>query len=188
MASAFTRRKFLVPGIRTVVKAHQLWNLPYTNSLCCVSFGNRTPFQSPHGKLGKGGLQRGAAGFCHNFKKFRFLVWCGLLCVFTVFQLNAGQSLVGGKEQDERGQQLRLLIVTGGHEFEENAFFEMFDAMDRISWTHVRFHQGAEEKLKPETADEYDVALFYDMHQDPEPHTNNWLKILEPGKATVFLH
>jgi Trehalose utilisation len=118
--------------------------------------------------------------------KPRFLFWHALVCALLI--LGPGTGLTGSKVPDESAQKLRLLIATGGHEFEEDAFFKMFDTMAGISWTHVRFNQGAEEKLGLAAAREYDVALFYDMHQDPEPHRNSWLKVLEQGKATVFLH
>jgi uncharacterized protein len=85
-------------------------------------------------------------------------------------------------------QRLRLLIVTGGHEFEEGAFFRMFNEMEGVSWTHVRFQQDAERSLKPENSGTYDVAVFYDMNQSYEPHYRDWLKVLEKGKPAVFLH
>lgn len=85
-------------------------------------------------------------------------------------------------------QHLRLLIVTGGHDFEEQAFFEVFNRMEGVRWTHVRFGQDAERSLRPENAGAYDVAVFYDMHQSHEPHSQGWLQVLEKGKPTVFLH
>ena len=83
---------------------------------------------------------------------------------------------------------LRLLIVTGGHDFEEAAFFRVFDEMNGITWTHASFGHGAEQKLTLEDSGTYDVAVFYDMHQDHEPHYREWLQVLERGKPTVFLH
>ena len=83
---------------------------------------------------------------------------------------------------------LRLLIVTGGHDFEEAAFFRVFDEMNGIAWTHASFGHGAEQKLELENSGAYDVAVFYDMHQDQEPHSREWLQVLEKGKPTVFLH
>jgi uncharacterized protein len=85
-------------------------------------------------------------------------------------------------------KKLRLLIVTGGHDFEEEAFFRVFNEMEGISWVHVRYQQDAERNLKPENSGTYDVAVFYDMNQNYEPHYQDWLKVLEKGKPTVFLH
>ncbi len=85
-------------------------------------------------------------------------------------------------------QPLRLLVVTGGHDYEEAAFDRVFNEMENVSWSHVRFGQDAEAKLKPESEGSYDVAVFYDMHQTHESHYQDWLKVLEKGKPTVFLH
>ncbi|MEW5978605.1 MAG: ThuA domain-containing protein [Acidobacteriota bacterium] len=83
---------------------------------------------------------------------------------------------------------LRLLIVTGGHDFEAIDFFRMFDEMPGVRWTHAAFGTDAEDKLTLQNSDSYDVALFYDMHQQHEPHYRDWLSVLERGKPTVFLH
>jgi len=114
------------------------------------------------------------------------VLWAGLLLAVLLFQPEP--DALGRSETGQTSHPLRLLILTGGHDFDEDAFFGIFKAMDGISWTHVRFPQEAEEKLKPEAADQYDVALFYDMYQNSEPHGNDWLKVLEKGKPTVFLH
>lgn len=92
------------------------------------------------------------------------------------------------KDQAKVPQPLRLLVVTGGHDYEEGAFNQLFSEMQNVSSTHARFGQGAEAKLKLENAGSYDVMLFYDMNQAHEPHHQNWLKVLEHGKPTVFLH
>ena len=73
-------------------------------------------------------------------------------------------------------QPLRLLVVTGGHDYEEAAFDRVFNEMENVSWSHVRFGQDAEAKLKPESEGSYDVAVFYDMHQTHESHYEDWLK------------
>jgi len=83
---------------------------------------------------------------------------------------------------------LRVLIVTGGHDFEEEAFFNMFQNMKSITWKHERFGSGAESSLTVENASTYDVAVFYDMHQAREPHWQSWLQVLRRGKPSVFLH
>lgn len=60
--------------------------------------------------------------------------------------------------------------------------------MRQISYTHVEFKKDAESKLTPEATSEYDAMLFYDMHQDPEPHWNSWMQLLQKGMPSVFLH
>jgi len=83
---------------------------------------------------------------------------------------------------------LRVLIVTGGHAFDEAAFFAMFDRMPDILWGHVRYGGEAENALKPEAAARYDALLFYDMNQQPGPHTQSIEQVLAKGKPAIFLH
>jgi hypothetical protein len=82
----------------------------------------------------------------------------------------------------------RILIVTGGHAFDESGFYAMFQKMPGISYDHVVFGKGAEEKLNPAGAKGYDAIVFYDMHQDKEPHWKGMLELLKQGKGLVFLH
>jgi uncharacterized protein len=84
--------------------------------------------------------------------------------------------------------ELRLLILSGGHAFEESPFLEVFRNMKGVSFTHARFKQDAESKLAPEATNDFDVMLFYDMHQNPEPHWDSWVRLLEKGMPSVFLH
>ena len=83
---------------------------------------------------------------------------------------------------------IRLLILTGGHPFQEDEFFRMFESMQGVRHEHVRFGKDAEAKLTPEAASQYDAMLFYDMHQNPEPHWNSWMQLLDRGMPSVFLH
>jgi len=101
------------------------------------------------------------------------------------FATNPGESSATASSTPQR---LRLLIVTGGHEFEASAFFKMFDEMNGVQWTHAIFGQDAEKKLTLENSGTYDVAVFYDMHQSHEPHYREWLAVLGRGKPAVFLH
>jgi uncharacterized protein len=82
----------------------------------------------------------------------------------------------------------QILIVTGGHEFDRAGFDSMFQKMKDISYEFVSFGQGAEEKLNPQDIKNYDAIVFYDMHQDRDPHWRGMLKLLAQGKGMVFLH
>ena len=60
---------------------------------------------------------------------------------------------------------LQVLVVTGGHGFEEKAFFAMWDALDDIAWTHKE-HPQANVVFEAEGDFPYDVVVLYDMNQD----------------------
>lgn len=83
---------------------------------------------------------------------------------------------------------LRVLIVTGGHAFEEAPFFAMFDRMPEILWEHARYGADAEARLTVEESKRYDALLFYDMNQQLGEHTKAIEQILANGKPAVFLH
>lgn len=102
---------------------------------------------------------------------------------------------------------IKALLITGGHWFDDEPFFEMISELERwdqgieIKWTHVTQPQ-AQEFFKPEKASKFDVFVMYDMPgvtftgsvprfslQDPsEEHKQDFLNLLETGKPFVFLH
>ena len=87
----------------------------------------------------------------------------------------------------KHGPPVRLLIVTGGHDYEPVEFFRAFDRMHNISYQHV-FTGG---EAKPEAfplggLGHYDVVLFYDM--EPGAITPEWLDLLNRGGGIIFLH
>jgi type 1 glutamine amidotransferase len=67
-----------------------------------------------------------------------------------------------GNPQGGRGP-VKVLIVTRGHEFERQAFFELFDSLgEDITWTHIE-HPAADIMMSPQYAKAYDVLAFYDL-------------------------
>ena len=84
--------------------------------------------------------------------------------------------------------EVQVLIVTGGHEFDEAGFFGMFRRMEGIVFSQTAYGKGAEEKLNPEGAKDFEAIVFYDMHQDKDPHWKGILQLLGRGKGMVFLH
>jgi type 1 glutamine amidotransferase len=123
-----------------------------------------------------------------NLNSFTRVFWTVETFLLVLFCLSAHSHSDERSTVTSATPKLRLLIVTGGHDFEEAPFFQMFKEMEGTSWTHAAFGGAAEQMLRPEKSGDYDVAVFYDMHQNPEPHSRNWLKLLEQGKPTVFLH
>lgn len=84
---------------------------------------------------------------------------------------------------------IRVLIVTGGHDFERPQFFAMFDAMPGIDWKEA-VHPEANKLYAPEAAREYDVIVLYDMWQeiDDEQKANFIARVKNDGKGLVALH
>jgi type 1 glutamine amidotransferase len=105
----------------------------------------------------------------------------------TLFALSFFPFLLG-HTQAAAGPKANVLIVTGGHDFDQANFLEMFGQFEGVSFTHVVYGQGAEEKLNPAGAKEFDAIVFYDMHQDKEPQWKGIDQLLSEGKGIVFLH
>ncbi|MCS7185741.1 MAG: ThuA domain-containing protein [Armatimonadota bacterium] len=104
----------------------------------------------------------------------------------------ASQILMATNEQKgakKLEKPLRVIIVTGGHDFERKEFFEMFDSFGDIKWEE---HQQpkANEIWLGETLRNYDAVVLYDMWQqiteEQKQGMVRWLK--DEGKGLVALH
>ncbi len=97
----------------------------------------------------------------------------------------------------------RVLAITGGHRFDENAFAAMLDAVcleQDWEWEHAE-QPTAQRWLRPEHADTWDALVLYDLPglslargEEPEPHEpssdvrNSVLALLDAGQGIVALH
>jgi len=85
-------------------------------------------------------------------------------------------------------KEIKGLIITGGHGFQEEPFFEMFDSFEDFSYDAVVFPE-AFGKLTPEAAEPYDALVFYDMWQDiNEAQKSAFIELTQEGKGLVILH
>jgi uncharacterized protein len=93
-----------------------------------------------------------------------------------------------------------VLLVTKGHPFQREPFFQMFDDMAGVTWTHVE-QPAAQALFSVEQAAPFDAFVLYDMpgivfHPDrapdfpqPDPrYVQRFLELLEHGHGFVFLH
>jgi type 1 glutamine amidotransferase len=84
---------------------------------------------------------------------------------------------------------LRIVIVTGGHDFERKEFFAMFDSFAGIQWEE-RQQPQANEIWLGDTLQKYDAVVLYDMWQQINEEQKrgmvSWLK--DKGKGLVALH
>lgn len=93
-----------------------------------------------------------------------------------------------------------IALMTKGHPFDRNAFFEVFDGLPQVDYTHVE-QPAAQLLFAPEHARAYDAFVLYDMpgitfHPDrapdfpepPEAFKQHFSALLESGFGMVFLH
>ena len=94
-----------------------------------------------------------------------------------------------------------LLVVTRGHPFERDNFFNMIDSLG-FDWSHIE-HPAAQSFFKKENLKKFDAILFYDMPglnfeeinneskffiKPPQEYKDDFLERLSEGKGCVFLH
>ncbi len=93
-----------------------------------------------------------------------------------------------------------ILLITKGHPFQRGAFFDLFDALPGVNYTHVE-QPAAQAFFDPNLARPYDAFVLYDMPgirfrdgaapdfvEPPAELTRNIEKLLEQGIGLVFLH
>lgn len=83
---------------------------------------------------------------------------------------------------------VKALIVTGGHGFQEDQFFAMFDSFEDFSYDAVVF-PDAFAKLTPAAAKPYNTLVFYDMWQEiNEAQKSAFIELTRQGKGLLILH
>ncbi|NQT81819.1 DUF1080 domain-containing protein [bacterium] len=88
----------------------------------------------------------------------------------------------------ETPPKVNVLVVTGGHPFEREEFFSLFEGYDDISYKEA-VQPEANKMIESGEADKYDVLVLYDMWQPiTEGQKKAFLKVLEKGKGLVALH
>lgn len=81
-----------------------------------------------------------------------------------------------------------VLVVTGGHSFEREPFFALFDALEGVNWEEA-IQPEANRLMENEQLDDYDVLVFYDMYQEiSQEQQAAFLRLLKAGKPMLFLH
>jgi type 1 glutamine amidotransferase len=80
---------------------------------------------------------------------------------------------------------LRLLVVTGGHDY-ESSFYTVFEDNGDWVWTHAASNREA---FKSDLRGRFDVLVLYDASQElEEAGRRNLQDFLESGKGLVVLH
>jgi len=88
----------------------------------------------------------------------------------------------------EASGKIRVLVFTGGHEFEHEPFFKLFKGNPDITYRAAE-HPQAHVLLSAEAASRFDVLVLYDMHQGiSEKAKADFLARLNEGKGLVVLH
>ncbi len=83
---------------------------------------------------------------------------------------------------------IHALVITGGHGFQEEPFWEMFDSFENFSYDAATFPE-AFKYLSIEGAKDYDTLVFYDMWREITLEQQAaYQDLLNRGKPIVYLH
>ena len=83
---------------------------------------------------------------------------------------------------------IRVLVITGGHDFEREPFLKLFKDNSEITFQAVE-HPNAHALLKPEAARSWDILVTYDMHQEiSDEAKKDFVDRLNDGKGLVVVH
>ena len=83
----------------------------------------------------------------------------------------------------------KVLVVTGGHGFEKKEFFGVFEANQRIAFTHAEHSKGTSDVYDRPDLYSYDVVVLYDMVQNiTEEQKAKFMGLFERGIGLVVMH
>jgi uncharacterized protein len=85
-------------------------------------------------------------------------------------------------------KKLNVIVVTGGHNFDRESFFKMFDSFEGVIYTELK-HPEANLQLGTIDPKTFDAVVFYDMPKTiSEAEKESYYKLLKLGKGLLFLH
>jgi len=88
----------------------------------------------------------------------------------------------------EKDRMIKVAVVTGGHDFEEEEFLSLFAGHKDIEYVHVP-QSDHSEIFEDISQWPYDVIVLYNMTQQISPRRRaNFVKLLEDGVGLVVLH
>ena len=110
----------------------------------------------------------------------------GLCVLFFAPQITSTEPLAENPAQPS--SPLRVLVLSGGHNFETEPFYDMFASFDIFEIDHDQMDETCTTFDVIDTWD-YDVIVFYHFRrQISEKSRQNLLKLCENGVGIVVLH
>ena len=83
---------------------------------------------------------------------------------------------------------VKVLVITGGHSFDREAFFGMLSDFDGMEFTEAIQPKG-NQLIEKGNVNTYDLLLFYDMYDSiTATQKEAYIELLKKGTPMVFLH
>ncbi|MEE9370148.1 MAG: ThuA domain-containing protein [Sedimentisphaerales bacterium] len=141
-----------------------------------------------HGRCAARGIYKEELIVYRNFKKISRTLIASIVMLLMVSSCTNMEDAQIPKTSKEKGQIIKVAVITGGHDFEQEEFLELFAGYEDIKYTHVpqRDHSEIFEDIGEWP---YDVMVLYNMTQEISPkRQENFVKLLEAGVGVVALH
>ncbi len=117
----------------------------------------------------------------HHLLRLR-LVGCSLALAAMPVLLEAAEPAA------KPDAKIRVLVVAGGHDYETNAFLQVFRDNPQVTLLTAA-HPDAQDWLKPDKAKDWDVLVLYDLWQKiTDEEKAEFIARLQEGKGLVALH
>jgi len=120
----------------------------------------------------------------HFGEKNLFVFISLLIFAFSILNVDA-------QKQDatmRKKSPVRVLLITGGHGFDEEPFYDFMKSLQGITVTAVK-HPDALAMFRPENRNLYDVVLLYDMRGTiSEEEKKDFTDCLKAGKGLIVWH
>ncbi|WP_246228643.1 ThuA domain-containing protein [Paraflavitalea devenefica] len=83
---------------------------------------------------------------------------------------------------------IKVLVITGGHGFQRQPFYDVFNAIPSITYDTLVQPQ-ANALIASPGVNRYDVLVFYDMGDSiPPAQQEAYIRLLKKGASMIFLH
>jgi uncharacterized protein len=83
---------------------------------------------------------------------------------------------------------IKILLTSGGHAFDQKAFYQLFDHLPGVSYTKAEMPKEAD-LLKPGLEKKFDALVMYDMNPKLSPAQREaFVALLKQGIGVVALH
>lgn len=83
---------------------------------------------------------------------------------------------------------LKIVIVTGGNDFDRESFFQMFNSFNNVSYVEL-IHPEAKAQLDTMDLASFDAVVFYELPKTiTDEEKNYYSRLLKAGKGLLFMH
>jgi type 1 glutamine amidotransferase len=107
-------------------------------------------------------------------------LWCALLLGVLVAEISSAA---------ETSSKLKVLIVTGGHGFEREPFFQVFKDNSEITFTPAAHEKTNATVYERDDLLSYDVVVLYDMPKNiNDAQKAKFLSLFDKGTGLLVLH